>query len=189
MAAVLRIHGACSARWYPRYHGACRAVKPCRTSKIVITGLRLVVPLTPASGNNEIVPLTPASGKRTYVLFQPFVLVPNMTVTIGLYSKPKQYADMDAAIGEVLSSELKDWREEQIGSGQAWYYHTDHILVLWECFLSSFVREESLSKDQTMRPLWTRVEQWLVRQLPGPSIHGRAGLTVDRRSDRPSVPG
>jgi hypothetical protein len=43
MAAVLRIHGACSARWYLRYHGACRAVKPCGRSNIVIPGLRLVV--------------------------------------------------------------------------------------------------------------------------------------------------
>src|SRR5919201_6358731 len=70
--------------------------------------------------HDEIVPLSQASGRRTYVMFHPYVLVPNMTMTVGLYPKPKQYADMEPAIGEVLSSELKDWRGEQIGSGQAW---------------------------------------------------------------------
>ena len=114
----------------------------------------------------EIVPLTHRRGTRTYVMFHPYVLVPNMTLTIGLYPKPKEYADMEPSIGEVLSSDMKDEREEQIGSGQAWYYQEDRILVVWECFLSSFVREEPLSKDQHMRSLWTSVEEWLLRQFP-----------------------
>ena len=114
----------------------------------------------------EIVPLTHRRGTRTYVMFQPYVLVPNMTLTIGLYRKPKEYADMEPSIGKVLSSDMKDEREEQIGSGQAWYYHEDRILVVWECFLSSFVRIEPLSKDRNMRSLWTSVEQWLVGQFP-----------------------
>src|SRR5947209_7226577 len=64
--------------------------------------------------HDEIIPLSQASGTRTYVMFQPYVLVPNMTLTVGLYPKPKQFADMEPSIGEVLSSEMKDWREEQI---------------------------------------------------------------------------
>jgi hypothetical protein len=116
--------------------------------------------------HDEIVPLSQASGTRSYVMFHPYVLVPNMTLTVGLYPKPKQYADMDPAIGEVSSSQMEDEREEQIGSGQAWYYHTDRILVVWECFLWPFVREEQLGKDQNMRSLWTSVEEWLLLQFP-----------------------
>jgi hypothetical protein len=116
--------------------------------------------------HDEIIPLSQASGTRTYVMFHPFVLVPNMTFTVGLYPKPKQYADMEPSIGEVLSSELKDWREEQLGSGQAWYYPTDRILVLWECLLYDFFRVEQLGRDENMCALWRSVEQWLLRQLP-----------------------
>jgi hypothetical protein len=105
--------------------------------------------------HDEIVPLWQASGKRTYVMFHPYALVPNITLTIGLYRKPKQYADMEPSIGKVQSSEWEGEREEQLGSGQAWYYHTDRILVLWECFLSEFFRGEGLGADENMRSLWT----------------------------------
>jgi hypothetical protein len=115
---------------------------------------------------DEIIPLSQAAGTRTYVMFHPYVLVPNMTLTIGLYPKPKEYADMEPSIGEVLSSESKEWREEQIGSGQAWYYQEDRILVVWECFLWEGFRSEPLSRDEHMRALWTSVEEWLVRQFP-----------------------
>jgi hypothetical protein len=115
---------------------------------------------------DEIVPLSEASGTRSYVMFQPYVLVPNMTLTVGLYSKPKQYADMEPAIGKVVSSRVEDEREEQLGSGQAWYYHTDRILVLWECLLYDFFRVEQLGRDQNMRSLWTSVEEWLRSQFP-----------------------
>jgi hypothetical protein len=89
-----------------------------------------------------------------------------MTLTVGLYPKPKQFVDMDRAIGEVISSRMDKWREEQIGSGQTWYYHDDQIPVSRECFLYEFVRQEPLGTDQNMRALWTSVEQWLVRQFP-----------------------
>src|SRR5918911_1577827 len=62
--------------------------------------------------HHEIIPLTQAAGTRTYVMFHPYVLVPNMTLTIGLYPKPKEYADMEPAIGEVISSDKeREWRE------------------------------------------------------------------------------
>ena len=56
--------------------------------------------------------------------------------------------------------------EEQLGSGQAWYYQEDRLLVVWECFFWDFVRDEQLGQDRNMRSLWTSVEQWLVRQFP-----------------------
>jgi hypothetical protein len=99
-------------------------------------------------------------------MFQPYVLVPNIIVTVGLYPKPKHYADMDPAVGEVLSSRKEQEREEQIGSGQAWYYPADRVLVLWECLLYGFVRDEPQRLDRNMRVLWTSIEHWLLRQLP-----------------------
>jgi hypothetical protein len=41
----------------------------------------------------EIIHLTEKRGKRTYVMMHPYVLEPKLTLTIGLYSNPKHYAD------------------------------------------------------------------------------------------------
>src|SRR6266851_9600921 len=52
----------------------------------------------------EIVPLQMkpgTAGKRTYVMRHPYVLEPDVYMTVGLYPKPKHYADQDEAIGEV----------------------------------------------------------------------------------------
>jgi hypothetical protein len=40
---------------------------------------------------DEIIPIKEKKGKRTYVMMQPYVREPNLTLTIGLYDKPKQY--------------------------------------------------------------------------------------------------
>jgi hypothetical protein len=119
-----------------------------------------------SSLSTTIVPLTHRHGTRTYIMFQPYVLVPNMTFTVGLYPKPKQFADREPSIGEVISSDMEREREQQLGSGQAWYYPTDRILVVWECFLDEFFRGEALGTDENMHSLWTSVEQWLLRQFP-----------------------
>src|ERR687891_2646211 len=54
-------------------------------------------------------------GKRTYVMMQPYVREPNLTLTIGLYNKPKQYADQNSAIGEVIGSKREGFKEVQVG--------------------------------------------------------------------------
>ena len=88
-------------------------------------------------------------------------------MTIGMYPKPKQYADQDEAIGEVLSTHVKGMRQHQIGNAQAWYYPQDKTIVLWECFLDSQVRNiRSLTEDMHMPKLWKAFEQWLYQQFP-----------------------
>src|SRR5438128_350111 len=52
----------------------------------------------------EIVPLTQKKGKCTYIDLKAYVLVPDIRLTIGLYAQPKQYADQEPAIGEVIAS-------------------------------------------------------------------------------------
>src|SRR5436305_1298986 len=74
----------------------------------------------------EIVPLKTKKGMCIYVNMKAFVLVPDIVVTIGLYQQPKQYADQEPAIGEVIASEEKPkMKEQEIGDGQAWYYPAD----------------------------------------------------------------
>src|SRR5712692_5405605 len=58
--------------------------------------------------NREIVPIAnPRRGNRTYVMMQPYVLEPQLFMTVGLYPKPNHYADQDDAIGKVLSTQVK----------------------------------------------------------------------------------
>ena len=58
-------------------------------------------------------------------------------------------------------------RQQQIGNAQAWYYPHDKVIVLWECFLDTQVRNvKSLTEDVHMPKLWSRFEQWLVKQFP-----------------------
>src|SRR5512135_3595103 len=71
---------------------------------------------------SEIIPLSSKEGKRQYILMQPYILRPQRYMTLGMYPKPKHYADQDDAIGEVLSTQVKETRQEQIGNTQAWYY-------------------------------------------------------------------
>ena len=90
---------------------------------------------------HELVPLTAAQGKRVYVMLHPYVLQPKLIMTVGLYKKPKPYADQDSAIGKTLGTRQEGMQETQIGSAQAWYYPADRTLILWECFLNAFVRD------------------------------------------------
>lgn len=116
---------------------------------------------------HEIIPLNMKrgeTGKRTYVMMHPYVLEPEVFMTVGMYPKPKQYADQDEAIGEVLSTQVKGMRQHQIGNAQAWYYPADKTIVLWECFLWDFIRP--LGEDPHMNTLWQTFEQWLVKQFP-----------------------
>ncbi len=116
---------------------------------------------------SEIVPLKNRKGTCIYVNMHPYVLEPEMFVTFGMYSKPKQYADQDEAIGEVLSTKAKGMRQHQIGNAQAWYYPQDKVIVIWECFLDAHTRYvKSLAEDMHMPKLWRSFEQWLIKQFP-----------------------
>ncbi len=87
-------------------------------------------------------------------------------MTVGMYPKPKQYADQDETIGEVLSTQVKGMRQHQIGNSQAWYYPADKTIVLWECYLYPDMRNKPLSEDKHMQNLWVSFEQWLMKQFP-----------------------
>jgi hypothetical protein len=107
------------------------------------------------------------TGKRTYVMMHPYILEPELFMTVGMYPKPKHYADQDEAIGEVLSTQMKGMRPHQIGNAQAWYYPQDKLIELWECFLDARMRNgNSLTEDLYMQKLWKSFEKWLANQFP-----------------------
>jgi hypothetical protein len=116
---------------------------------------------------SEIVPLKTRKGMCFYVNMHPYVLEPEVFMNIGLYPKPKHYADQSDAIGEVVSTQVKGMRQHQVGNAQAWYYPADKTIVLWECFVDSQVRNrQSLTEDTHMPKLWKSFEQWLYKQFP-----------------------
>jgi hypothetical protein len=115
---------------------------------------------------DEIIPIKEKKGKRTYVMMQPYVREPNLTLTIGLYDKPKQYADQESSIGKVIGSRQEGFKEVQVGNAQAWYYHTDETIVLWECFFNKRFMKHPLLTDTNMQHLWKRFELWLVKKFP-----------------------
>jgi hypothetical protein len=120
-----------------------------------------------SASSHEIIPISEKAGKRAYVMMQPYVLEPKLTITVGLYDKPKQYADQDSAIGKAIGQpKQQGFREAQAGNAQAWYYYADKTIVLWECFFESRFRRHPLPEDLNMQKLWKGFEHWLIKQFP-----------------------
>lgn len=111
--------------------------------------------------NQEITPISVKEGMRTYLHLRPFVLIPDVILTIGLYPEPHP----GGAIGEVVAAQERKMREVEIGNVQAWYY-PDGTVVLWECYLHEFVSDQHIHEDPNMAALWRSVEQFLVQQFP-----------------------
>ena len=117
--------------------------------------------------SHEIIPINNKKGTRTYVMMHPYVLEPKLTITVGLYNKPKHYADQDSAIGKTIGKPKQEgFREAQVGNAQAWFYHDDKTIVLWECFFEDRFRKHPLPKDENMQKLWKSFEQYLLKQFP-----------------------
>ena len=79
----------------------------------------------------ELVPLSHPSGSRSYIHARPYVLEPEITLTVELSPTPQA----TGAVGEVADSAWEGMRHVEIGQAQAWYYPADRLLVLWECYL------------------------------------------------------
>lgn len=119
-----------------------------------------------SGGALEIIPLRKKEGTRHYVHMKPYVLEPQMMMTVGMYPKPKQYADQDESVGKVLSTNVTGMRQQELGNAQAWYYPADRMIVLWECFLESPYRTHPFANDPHMPKLWQGFEKWLINQFP-----------------------
>jgi hypothetical protein len=49
-------------------------------------------------------------------MMQPYVREPQLAFTVGFYDKPKQYADQESPIGEVIGSRHEGFREVHLGN-------------------------------------------------------------------------
>jgi len=115
----------------------------------------------------EIVPLTHTSGERSYILMKPYVLEPEITLTVGVYPNPTSDQTYDQAMGEVLSSAWEGMRHKEVGHIQAWHYPKDRTLVLWECYFNRPFRDQPLLQDENMRNLWMSTERFLLDRFSG----------------------
>jgi hypothetical protein len=99
-------------------------------------------------------------------MMQPYVLEPILTLSVGLFNKPKHYADQDSAVGKTIGQPKQEgFREVQVGNAQAWYYPADKTIVLWECFFDGRFSTHPFSEDTNMQKLWKGFERWLLRQF------------------------
>jgi hypothetical protein len=108
--------------------------------------------------------ITQKAGGRCYVLLKPYVLEPDITLTVGLYAGETS----GQAVGEVLDSTWEGMRQRDIGHAQAWHYAdpASPTTVLWECFLERHFRDHPLPEDPNMQGLWTSVESYLLTHFP-----------------------
>jgi hypothetical protein len=113
--------------------------------------------------DESLFPITVKRGDtKTYFHAKPYILIPRMTLSIGL-TRPK--ADSDE-IGRVIGSDVTKLQELEIGNAQAWYYPAEHALILWECFLFQPFAKKDLLKDILFAKVWQGFESSLIKELP-----------------------
>jgi hypothetical protein len=104
-------------------------------------------------------------GQRMYMLMHPYVVQPN--IVMSMVVQPKHYADAGDILGKTIdSARVEGFQHHDIGNAQAWYYPEDKILILWECFFHDYARDLPLLKDANMSQLWINFERWLLNQYP-----------------------
>jgi hypothetical protein len=142
---------------FPHYQNEPRMIQ----GKLYVSDERYYTSLV-----SEIVPLQRREGNQYYVHMKPYVLEPQLFMNVGMYPKPKQYADQPEAIGEVLKTEVRGMRQHELGNAQAWYYPEEKTIVVWECLFERGFRKHPFSTDMNMQGLWKAFENWLIKQFP-----------------------
>jgi hypothetical protein len=112
---------------------------------------------------HTLFPLTHAQGERTYVQAWSYILEPTTTLTVDLIPSPTTAS----AIGEVTDAAWTGLQPRRLGTAQAWAYPADRLLVLWECVLDDWVRQDSPLTDPVLTTVWTGFERVLIRWFPG----------------------
>jgi hypothetical protein len=110
----------------------------------------------------NLFPISSRRGNRSYFHAKPYILIPHMTLTIGL-TRPK--AD-SGEIGRVIGSDVTKLQEREIGNAQAWYYPAEKALVLWECYLFEPYAKKDPRKDPLLAAIWQGFEETLLKELP-----------------------
>jgi hypothetical protein len=84
----------------------------------------------------------PRGAKRTYFHAKPYMLIPRITLTIGL-TRPKVDSN---EIGRVIGSDVTKLQELEMGNAQAWYYPTERGLSSGNAFCFSHLQRKTSSR-------------------------------------------
>lgn len=125
--------------------------------------LRVHTSTEPYRGGEGLVKLVHTHGERTYFHARPYILVPEITLTIGVYDRPTGQNQ----IGEVIASEWEGMKQQEIGSAQAWYYPKDRLLIFWECYLHESFRTANPCEDENLAAVYGGFEKLLLERLEG----------------------
>lgn len=111
----------------------------------------------------EIVKLRSAAQPRDYVFIEPYILVPDIHLDIDLFPIPSP----TGAMGNVTSADWTGMKQEGIGDGQAWYYHHDKTIILWELTLfPRYQEEQPLTPTGNLSRMWQGFERFLANRYP-----------------------
>ena len=111
---------------------------------------------------SPLVPLTHPDGSRVYVHAQPYILEPDIALTVDLRPDPGPAGRICA----VVASTWDGLRHVAIGQAQAWFYPADRVLVLWECYLRDSYRQDDPVHDPALAMLWQGFEAELRHRFP-----------------------
>jgi|SRR5579872_1580215 len=110
---------------------------------------------TPYQSARELYPLT-HSGRKHEVSGKAYILVPDMTLAVGLYPQERP----SGAIGEVTAFEWQGMRHHDIANVRGLYYDADQALAIWE--VDEWQRLDEFAHGR----LWQLFENWLVQRIP-----------------------
>ncbi|MBI3966486.1 MAG: hypothetical protein HY329_12710 [Chloroflexi bacterium] len=124
------------------------------------------------SGHREIVPVPKPRGsghlrarpygERTYFHGKPFTLQPDAYLDVALTLDP---AHQDL-VGTVLAHQHRDFRHQELGTCQGWYY-PGGPLILWEVLVHSRARRgPPYENDELLNAVWSAWEQTLITRCP-----------------------
>ncbi len=113
-------------------------------------------------GDREIIPLSQPRGHRRYFHSKPYILEPEISLSVDLYQQPAP----DGSVGQVAESRWEGLRHQDIGQAQAWYYPDDATLVLWECYLHERYQNEPPIEDALLGAVWRTWEHCLLTRCP-----------------------
>lgn len=109
-----------------------------------------------------LVPLAHREGGCTYFHGKPYVVEPEITLTVATYPRPRP----GGAVGEVAGSRVAGVRRREIGQAQAWHYPRDRLLLLWECYLLDRYQSGDPGEDFAQQALWQGFERALIARCP-----------------------
>jgi hypothetical protein len=130
-------------------------------------GLRLAVEAwkEPHRGHTALGRFLPPADRRLYLRGEPYVLLPQVTMSIVLLGSREQ----DGSIGRLAGPPLLEGLlHHKVGSCQAWAVPSLGVALIWEAYLfGPWRRSPDPREDRGAQLLWRGWEEAICRMLPG----------------------